>query len=122
MLPSLPDELDAAVETARTEIARAIQVSGLKNDPLVHLMQAVSASLEAQHRLHRASTGHLREVSGRLDQQVAEATTTAESAMAAIADFGVRAEAVRTLKKYAVDDIASNPKASFVSNCQRASL
>jgi hypothetical protein len=83
MLPSLPDELDAAVETARTEIARAIQVSGLKNDPLVHLMQAVSASLEAQHRLHRASTGHLREVSGRLDQQVAEATTTAESAMAA---------------------------------------
>jgi hypothetical protein len=71
------------VETARTEIARAIQLSGLKNDPLIHLMHAVGASLEAQHRLHRASTGHLREVSGRLNQQVAEATTTAESVLAA---------------------------------------
>jgi hypothetical protein len=86
-LPTSPpppaDDLDAAVETARTQIARAIQLSGLKNDPLVHLMQAVGASLEAQYRLHRASTGHLREVSGRLDQQVAEATTTAESVLAA---------------------------------------
>jgi hypothetical protein len=87
MLPSLPpdpaNELDAAVEAARSEIARSIQVSGLKNDPLVHLMHAVSASLEAQHRLHRASTSHLRDVSGRLDQQVAEATTTAESVISA---------------------------------------
>ncbi len=87
MLPSLPpapaDELDAAVEAARSEIARSILVSGLKNDPLVHLMQAVVASLEAQHRLHQASTSHLRDVSGRLDQQVAEATTTAESVISA---------------------------------------
>ncbi len=86
-LPTSPqppaDDLDAAVETARTEIASAIQLSGLKNDPLVHLMQAVGASLEAQHRLHRASTGYLREVSGRLDQQVAEATATAEGVLAA---------------------------------------
>ncbi len=81
--PSPADDLDAAVETARAEIARAIQLSGLKNDPLVHLMQAVGASLEAQHRLYRASTGHLREVSGRLDQQVAEATTTAGNVLAA---------------------------------------
>ena len=50
------------MEAARSEIARSIQLSGLKNDPLVHLMQAVAASLEAQHRLHQASTSHLRDV------------------------------------------------------------
>ena len=81
MAPTPADELDAAVETARSEIARSIQLSGLKNDPLVHLMQAVAASLEAQHRLHRASAAHLRDVSGRLDQQVAEAATTTESVL-----------------------------------------
>ena len=43
--PTPADELDSAVETARSQIARSIQLSGLKNDPLVHLMQAVAVSL-----------------------------------------------------------------------------
>jgi hypothetical protein len=71
------------VETARSEIARSIQLGGLKNDPLVHLMQAVATSLEAQHRLHQASTSHLRDVRNQLQQQVAETTRTAESVLAA---------------------------------------
>ncbi len=81
--PTPADELDVAVETARSEIARSIQLSGLKNDPLVHLMQAVAASLEAQHRLHQASTSHLRDVRDQLQQQVAETTRKAESVLAA---------------------------------------
>ena len=77
------DDLGKLVTGAQAEIERAIQVSGLKQDPLVPLMRALSLSLGVQHRLHEASSTHLRDVSDRLDRQVADAVTQAERELAA---------------------------------------
>ncbi len=80
---AVPDDLAQLVTGARAEIERAIEVSGLKRDPLVPLMRALSLSLGVQHRLHDASTTHLRDVSDRLDRQVADAVTLAERELVA---------------------------------------
>lgn len=80
---SEPDELAAMVEGARTEMERAIQLSGLKNDPLVPLMRAVASSLLVQHRLHRANAAHLHDVSDQLDRQVSRSLAAADRELAA---------------------------------------
>ena len=77
------DELNAMVEGARAEMERAIQLSGLKNDPLVPLMRAVVSSLLVQHQLHRANAAHLHDVSDQLDRQVSQSLAAADRELAA---------------------------------------
>ena len=49
-VPIAPD-LDKTIEAAQAELARAVQICSLRNDPLRHPLEALSATLGAMHRI-----------------------------------------------------------------------
>jgi len=49
-VPNAPD-LDKTIEAAQAELARAVQICSLRNDPLRHPLEALSATLGAMHRI-----------------------------------------------------------------------
>jgi hypothetical protein len=75
------DAVKSEVERAQSALAVAIAKAGLAADPLGHALQALSLSIGAQLSLHEAATGRFTEMSGRLDQAVAEAVERGESAL-----------------------------------------
>ena len=75
--------LDADIGRARAAIATAVTVGNLTGDPVSKALEAMSLTLAAQLALHKASTRHLREVSDRLDAQLADALTLAETELRA---------------------------------------
>jgi len=75
--------LEADIRHAQAALARAVTVGNLTGDPLAAALEAMSITLGAQLALHTASTGHLREVSARLDRQSDEAVARADAALSA---------------------------------------
>lgn len=53
---ALESELGEVIATARTEMARLVQLGELQSDPLRYPIQALSVHLDALHRLFTAST------------------------------------------------------------------
>ncbi|OYV57902.1 MAG: hypothetical protein B7Z71_11695 [Acidocella sp. 21-58-7] len=51
------------------ELERAIQVTGLKNDPVLPLIKALSSSLRLQWRLHNQAVRYFHDASDRLDRE-----------------------------------------------------
>ena len=51
------------------ELERAIQITGLKNDPVLPLIRALSASLRLQWRLHNQAVRYFHDASDRLDRE-----------------------------------------------------
>ena len=49
--PTLAPEVEPTIRAAQEELARAVQVAGLTNDPLRHALLGLSAHLGAMHRL-----------------------------------------------------------------------
>jgi hypothetical protein len=47
----LPPEVGTTIPAAQAELARAVQIANLTNDPLRHVLDSLSVSLGALHRL-----------------------------------------------------------------------
>ena len=62
-------------------MARGIQLGGLKNDPTLPLIKALSASLGLQWRLHDQAVGYFRSASDRLDRQLVDTIAQGEQAL-----------------------------------------
>jgi hypothetical protein len=75
--------LEADIRQAQAALARAVTVGHLTGDPVATALEAMSITLGAQLALHTASTGHLRDVSARLDRQTGEALTRADAELSA---------------------------------------
>lgn len=67
------DNLTREVVQARGQIAHAIQVAGLKNDPLSKVLEAISASMDVQHQLHVANANMRRDLGVRFREDLTEA-------------------------------------------------
>lgn len=80
--PASADEVGAIVAKAVHDLERVIQVGGLKNDPLLPVIQAIYASITAQHALHKAGTDHLAAVADGLDQAVSNSLAMADQELA----------------------------------------
>ena len=65
-------ELGRDIERMQAEMERGILLGGLRNDPTLPLIKALSASLGLQWRLHDQAAGYFRDASGRLDRQLAD--------------------------------------------------
>jgi hypothetical protein len=74
-------ELGQDIERMQAEMERSIQLGGLKNDPTLPLILALSASLGLQWRLHDQSVGYFRSASDRLDRQLADTIAQGEQAL-----------------------------------------
>jgi hypothetical protein len=74
-------ELAGKVEGAQSALAQAVAKANLMGDPVGIALEAMSVSLGAQLALHEANAGHFRDVSDRLDQQLAETIAQAEQAL-----------------------------------------
>ena len=74
-------ELGRDVEEMQAEMLRGIQLAGLKNDPTLPLVRALSASLGLQWRLHDQAVGYFRSASERLDRQLADTIAQGEQAL-----------------------------------------
>jgi hypothetical protein len=84
MTVSLPSRrLEANIRGAQTALARAVTLGNLTGDPWRSPLEAMSITLGAQLALHTASTGHLRDVSARLDRQTGEAIARADAELSA---------------------------------------
>jgi len=77
------DLLAARVEGAQSALAQAVTKANLMGDPLGQALEAMSHSLGAQLALHQANAGHFRDVSARLDRQLADTITQGEQALQA---------------------------------------
>ncbi len=75
-------DLGSDIERMQAEMDRAIQLGGLKSDPTLPMIKALSASLGLQWRLHEQAVGYFRSASDRLDQQLAETIAQGELALA----------------------------------------
>jgi hypothetical protein len=75
--------LEADIRQAQAALARAVTVGNLTGDPVAAALEAMSITLGAQLALHTASTGHLRDVSARLDRQTGEAVARADAELSA---------------------------------------
>lgn len=60
------------VAKAREALARAVELGGLKGDPLGAALDAISLSLGAQHAMHLAHARHYGDVAEELDRRGAE--------------------------------------------------
>jgi hypothetical protein len=74
-------ELGHDIEQMQAEMARGIQLGGLKNDPMLPLFKALSASLGLQWRLHDQAVGYFRCASDRLDRQLVDTIAQGEQAL-----------------------------------------
>ena len=74
-------DLGSDIERMQAEMDRAIQLGGLKNDPTLPMIKALSVSLGLQWRLHEQAVGYFRSASDRLDQQLAETIAQGELAL-----------------------------------------
>ena len=74
-------DLGSDIERMQAEMDRAIQLGGLKSDPTLPMIKALSASLGLQWRLHEQAVGYFRSASDRLDQQLAETIAQGELAL-----------------------------------------
>lgn len=72
------DNLAATVRSAQDEIAVAVGRGGLVNDPLRHVLSAVSVGLGAMFEIFAASSEHYRDVSGELDRQTRDIVARAQ--------------------------------------------
>ena len=83
----LPDPLrDSAdlgcdIERVQADIERAIQLAGLKNDPVLPLIRVLSSSLSLQWRLHDQAVSYFRSASDRLDRQLVDTIAQGERAL-----------------------------------------
>jgi hypothetical protein len=75
-------ELGHDIERMQAEMARGIQLGGLKNDPTLALIKALSTSLGLQWRLHDQAVRYFRSASERLDSRLAETIAQGEQALA----------------------------------------
>lgn len=75
-------ELGLDIGRMQAEMARGIQLGGLKNDPTLPLIKALSASLGLQWRLHEQAVGYFRTASDRLDRQLVDTISQGEHALA----------------------------------------
>ena len=75
-------ELGRDIERMQSELDRGIQLAGLRNDPTLPLLQALSASLALQWRLHDQAVSYFRSASDRLDRQLADTIAQGEQALA----------------------------------------
>ena len=74
-------ELGHDIERMQAEMERGIQLGGLKNDPTLPLIKALSASLGLQWRLHDQAVGYFRDASDRLDRQLADTIAQGKQAL-----------------------------------------
>ena len=74
-------ELGHDIERMQAEMERGIQLGGLKNDPTLPLIKALSASLGLQWRLHDQAVGYFRSASDRLDRQLVDTIAQGEQAL-----------------------------------------
>jgi hypothetical protein len=74
-------ELGHDIETMQAEMERSIQLGGLKNDPTLPLIKALSASLGLQWRLHEQAVSYFRSASDRLDRQLVDTIAQGEQAL-----------------------------------------
>jgi hypothetical protein len=74
-------ELGQDIERMQAAMARGIQIGGLKNDPTLPLIKALSASLGLQWRLHDQAVGYFRSASERLDRQLEDTIAQGEQAL-----------------------------------------
>jgi hypothetical protein len=74
-------ELGHDIERMQAEMERGIQLGGLKNDPTLPIIKALSASLGLQWRLHDQSVRYFRSASDRLDRQLADTIAQGEQAL-----------------------------------------
>lgn len=102
------DSLSRDVEQARAQMAHAIQAAGLRNDPLAKVLEAVSASLGVQHKLHVANTGVRRDLDIRFREDLAKVLQDARQPVDAdslrriemAASTGVSRQAVAMVKAH----------------------
>jgi hypothetical protein len=74
-------ELGHDIERMQAEMDRGIRLGGLKNDPTLPLIKALSASLGLQWRLHDQSVRYFLSASDRLDRQLADTIAQGEQAL-----------------------------------------
>lgn len=80
-LPRTSDELGREIERMQAELDHATQLGGLRNDPTLPLIRALSASLGLQWRLHDQAVGYFHSASSRLDRQLADTIAQGEQAL-----------------------------------------
>jgi len=74
-------ELGRDIERVQADMERAIQLAGLKNDPVLPLIRVLSSSLSLQWRLHDQAVGYFRSASDRLDRQLVDTIAQGEQAL-----------------------------------------
>lgn len=74
-------DLGQDIGRMQAAMERAVQLGGLKNDPTLPLIKALSASLGLQWRLHEQAVGYFRSASERLDRQLADTIAQGEQAL-----------------------------------------
>jgi hypothetical protein len=74
-------ELGLDIEQMQAGMERGIQLGGLKNDPTLPLIKALSASLGLQWRLHDQAVSYFRSASDRLDRQLVDTIAQGEQAL-----------------------------------------
>ena len=74
-------DLGRDIERVQADMERAIQLAGLKNDPVLPLIRVLSSSLSLQWRLHDQAVGYFRSASDRLDRQLVDTIAQGEQAL-----------------------------------------
>jgi hypothetical protein len=74
-------DLGQDIGRMQAAMERAIQLGGLKNDPTLPLIKALSASLGLQWRLHEQAVGYFLSASERLDRQLVDTIAQGEQAL-----------------------------------------
>ncbi len=98
---STDDSLTREVEQARAQMAHAIAAAGLKNDPLAKVLEAVSASLGVQHKLHVANTGTRRDLDTRFREDLTKALQDARQPVDADSLKRIEVTAGESMNKHA---------------------
>ncbi len=80
-LPHASSELGRDIERMQAELDRGIQLAGLRNDPTLPLIRALSASLGLQWRLHDQAVRYFRSASDRLDRQLVDTIAQGQQAL-----------------------------------------
>jgi len=81
-LPLKSAALGEDIAAMQADIERIIQVAGLKNDPILPLIQVMSLALGLQWRLHDQAVSYFHDASERLDHQLADTIRQGELALA----------------------------------------
>jgi hypothetical protein len=76
-------ELGVDIARMQAEMARCIQLGGLKNDPTLPLIEVLSASLGLQWRLHDQAVSYFHSASEWLDRQLVDTIAQGELALEA---------------------------------------